>query len=77
MDDFNECNTFRTYTLYINGVEKSGISIDGSGVVSGYTLNGTESSIKFVVTDTAGYTDTAELTLTPTATEPEKPESSN
>lgn len=65
------------YTLYINGVEKSGISIDGSGVVNGYTLNGTESSIKFMVTDTAGYTDTAELTLTPTATEPEKPESSN
>ena len=64
------------YTLYINGVEKGGISIDGSGVVSGYTLNGTESSIKFTVTDTAGYTDTAELTLTPTATEPEKPEPS-
>ncbi|MBQ6313254.1 transglycosylase domain-containing protein [Candidatus Saccharibacteria bacterium] len=55
------------YTLYVNGVEKSGISIGGNGVVSGYALNGTESSIKLMISDTAGYTVTDEITLTPTA----------
>ncbi len=54
------------YTLYVNGVEKSGISISSSGIVSGYTLDGTEYSIKLMVTDSAGYTDVAELQLTPT-----------
>lgn len=53
------------YTLYVNGAERSGISIGSTGVISGYTLDGSESSIKLEVTDAAGYTATAELTLTP------------
>ena len=53
------------YTLYINGVEQSGISVGGDGVVNGYTLDGTESSIKLVISDSAGYTASNEMTLTP------------
>ena len=53
------------YTLYINGVEQSGISLGGDGRVNGYTLNGTESSIKLVITDAAGYSAASEMTLTP------------
>ena len=53
------------YTLYVNDIEKSGISVNGSGAISGYTLNGTESSIKLTISDSAGYTTTAELKLTP------------
>ena len=55
------------YTLYVDGVEKSGISLGGNGVISGYTLKGTEKNIKLVITDTAGYTASSEMTLTPTA----------
>lgn len=54
------------YSLYVNGSEKKGISLGSNGVISGYSLNGTESSIKFSVTDEAGYTATGSLTLTPT-----------
>ena len=54
------------YTLYVDGIEQSGISVNSKGVVSGYALNGTETSLKLVVTDTAGYATTAEATLTPT-----------
>ena len=53
------------YTLYVNGVEQGGISLGGDGVINGYTLNGTETSIKFTVSDTAGYVSTGEMTLTP------------
>ena len=55
------------YTLYVDGVEKSGISLGGNGVISGYTLKGTEKNIKLIITDTAGYTASSEMTLTPTA----------
>ena len=54
------------YTLYVNGVEQSGISLGSNGVISGYTLKGTETSIKFTVSDSAGYIATGEMTLTPT-----------
>jgi len=54
------------YTLYINGVEQSGISLGSGGVVSGYTLNGTESAVKLMISDGAGYTTSAEMNLTPT-----------
>ena len=53
------------YTLYVNGVEQGGISLDASGVIGGYTLKGTETSIKFTVSDSAGYVATGEMTLTP------------
>lgn len=60
------------YSLYINDTEKKGISLGSDGVISGYTLDGSESSIKFVVTDEAGYTATGSMKLTPT--KPSKPE---
>ncbi len=55
------------YTLYINGVEQGGISLGDNGVIHGYTLNNTETSIKFIISDSAGYTASAEMSLTPTA----------
>ncbi len=55
------------YTLYINGVEQSGISVGSNGVVNGYKLKGTESSIKLTISDSAGYTVSEEMSLTPTA----------
>ena len=58
-------NDIEGYTLYVNGVEQSGISLGGDGTINGYTLKGTETSIKFSVTDTAGYVSTGEITLTP------------
>ena len=55
------------HTLYVNGVERSGTSLGANGgVIGGYTLDGTETSIKLVVSDVAGSTATAEMTLTPT-----------
>ena len=58
-------NDISGYTLYVDGEEKSGISIGSTGIVSGYALQGTEKSIKMVVSDTAGYYASSELTLTP------------
>lgn len=49
-------------TLYINGVEKGGVSL-GSGPI--YTLTGSETSARLTVTDSAGYTSSGEITLTP------------
>lgn len=57
------------YTLYINGVEQGGVSLGADGTILGYSLKGTETSIKFTVTDAAGYTVTGEMTLTPTKTD--------
>lgn len=56
-------NEISGYTLYVNGVEKGGISIDGSGIVHGYTLNGT-ANIKITVSDSAGYVASDEKSLT-------------
>lgn len=61
-------NSIAGTSLFINGEEKSGISIGSNGVVNGYTLDGTESSVKIMITDTAGYTAVAEKELTPTVT---------
>ena len=52
------------YSLYVDGIEQPGISINDKGVVSGYVLGGDEKSIKIVITDSAGYQATAEATLT-------------
>lgn len=54
-----------SYTLYVNGVEQSGISLSDSGVIGGYTLKGTETSIKFTVTDSSGFVAGSEITLSP------------
>ena len=53
------------YTLYINGVERKGISLGADGKINGYNLNGTESSVKLVITDAAGYSAESEIKLTP------------
>ena len=58
-------NDITGYTLYVDGVEKSGISVGAGGVVSGYTLKGTESKIKLTISDSAGYLASADMTLTP------------
>ena len=57
------------YSLYVDGAEKKGIGVSSNGVVSGYILKGTEKSIKFEVSDEAGYVATSTLTLTPSKTE--------
>lgn len=55
-------NDIAGYTLYVDDIEQSGISINSKGIVSGYVLDGSEKSLKLVVTDSAGYTATATYT---------------
>lgn len=50
------------YTLYVDDIEQSGISINSKGIVSGYVLDGCEKSLKLVVRDTADYYATATAT---------------
>ena len=52
------------YTLYVNGVEQIGISLCGNGVISWYTLKESDKTVKFVITDTAGYSASSEMTVT-------------
>ena len=63
------------YTLYVDGVEKTGISLGSGGKISGYTLTGKEKNIKLTITDSAGGTATSEMTLTPTVDSNDKPNS--
>ena len=66
------------YTLYANGVEQSGISLGGSGAINGYTLNTNEqTTLKFVVTDTSGYSATAEITVKPSTTSTKSEDKNN
>ena len=58
------------YTLYVNGSERSGISLGGDGVINGYTLKGNETSVKLTISDSSGYTASSELSITP---KPQKP----
>ncbi len=56
------------HTLYVNGVEKSGTSLNPTGgSINGYTFDGTETSIKLVISDTAGYMASDEKTFTPSS----------
>ena len=57
-----------SYTLYVDGIEQPGIAINAKGVITGYTLDGSEKSLKLVVVDSAGYPTTATLNLTPKKT---------
>ena len=50
-------------TLYVDEVEKGGVTIGLNGVVVGYTLTGTEKSIRITVSDSAGYYATGTLNL--------------
>ena len=59
------------YTLYVNGVEQGGVSLGPDG--SFYTLKGTENSVKLVISDTAGYTVSEEMTFTPSNKENKTP----
>ncbi len=49
------------FTLYVNGVEQGGISLGSDGIISGYTIKDSDTSIRFTVTDSAGYTATSEM----------------
>ncbi len=63
-------NEIAGYTLYVDDIEQSGISINNKGVVSGYVLDGCEKSLKLVVSDSAGYMATGTATLKPSSTCP-------
>ena len=58
------------YTLQVTAGGKTtdynSISIGSNGVVNGYTIKGTETAIKLMVSDSAGYIASAEMSLTPT-----------
>lgn len=54
------------YTLTVDGTDYNDISIAPNGVVGGYNLTGEESSVKITISDTAGYTATANMTLSAT-----------
>ena len=55
------------YTLYVNGVEQGGVSLGGDGTITGYSVDTSkETKLSFTVTDGAGYSATAEMTITPT-----------
>ena len=65
-------NEIAGYTLYVNEQERGAVSVDnGTGIVKGYTLNGTESSVRLTISDTAGYYASAELSLTPSSSDSE------
>lgn len=59
-------NDIVSRTLYVDGESVGEVTIGASGAISGYTIDGTESLIKLVITDSAGYSASAELPLTPT-----------
>lgn len=54
------------YTLTVDGTSYNNISVAADGTVGGYTLTGEETSLKFTISDAAGYTATSSLTLNPT-----------
>ena len=47
-------------TLYINGVEKGGVSLSGGAI---YNLTGSETSARIVVSDSAGYSASGEMNI--------------
>lgn len=55
----------QSFELYINGKLQPSARLSPSGLVTGYNFNGTESSIRVVVTDAAGYSASAETSITP------------
>ncbi len=59
------------YTLYVNGVEQGSVSLGPDG--SFYALKGTEKSVKLVISDTAGYMVSEEMTFTPSNKENKTP----
>lgn len=61
-------NSISGASLYVDGVEISnGITVTPTGTASvNYTIKGSESVIRVLVSDTAGYTASSELKLTPT-----------
>ncbi|MBR3138822.1 penicillin-binding protein [Candidatus Saccharibacteria bacterium] len=57
------------YTLQVtvqgNTTDYNNISVGSDGIVYGYTLKGTESNIKLIISDSAGYVASSDITLTP------------
>ncbi|MBR2709352.1 penicillin-binding protein [Candidatus Saccharibacteria bacterium] len=62
-------NDIAGYTLQVtvngNTTDYNNISVSGDGKINGYTLNGTESAIKLMVSDSAGYVASTQMNLTP------------
>ncbi len=62
-------NDIAGYTLQVtangNTTEYNNISVTSDGKINGYTLNGTESAIKLMVSDSAGYVASTQMNLTP------------
>ena len=55
-----------SYQLFVDGIEQPGVKFNCKNnvcTISGYALDGSEKSLKVVVTDAAGYQSTAEATL--------------
>ncbi|MBR2830899.1 penicillin-binding protein [Candidatus Saccharibacteria bacterium] len=61
-------NNIAGATLYVDGVETAGATVENNAVRISYKIDGTESTIRLVITDTAGYPASSELKLTPTKT---------
>lgn len=59
-------------TLYINGVEKGGVSLGGGSI---YTLTGSETSARLDVSDTAGYVSSGEIKINSDSCKKEDPPS--
>ena len=74
-------NDIDGYTLQVtaNGktTDYNNISVSGDGRINGYTLNGTESAIKLMVSDTAGYVASTQMNLTPKSTTDDKTKKKN
>ncbi|MBR0242381.1 transglycosylase domain-containing protein [Candidatus Saccharibacteria bacterium] len=51
------------YTLTVDGTNYNNISVASDGTITGYTLTGDETSLKFTISDAAGYTAVSNLTL--------------
>ncbi|MBR3122075.1 penicillin-binding protein [Candidatus Saccharibacteria bacterium] len=58
-------------TIYINGVEKGGVSLNGGPI---YTLTGDETSARLDVTDAAGYVASGEIKLQAASCKQPEPE---
>jgi len=51
------------YTMYVNGVDKGSFTVGAGGVVNGYTIKNTDTSVRLTISDSAGYFASNELTL--------------
>lgn len=65
------------YTLTVDGTNYNNISVASDGTITGYTLTGDETSLKFTISDAAGYTAVSNLTLKSSSTQKSSSSSSS